>query len=179
MRIVLVLLTLLASVASHAQVVTLSLDDMRAHSAFRVPSIVMEPTIKSGEFVYVDVKGFQAADLKVGNIIAFRQRLPVNQLTVKRVIALPGSTVQFRRWKLYVDNKEAIEPYVHPDNVMNTDSFEWGPVTVKAGCVFVLSDNRDIGNDSRKNGCVVFEDILGVAKFVATESAPQAARRLP
>ena len=161
-----------------AQSATLSFEEMRAHSAFRVPSEAMSPAIRPGEIVYVDVKNFQPAALTAGSVIAFKLAPASPQLTVKRVVALPGSTVHFRDWKLYVDNREVAEPYVNPDNVTNMDSFEWGPMTVKANCVFVLSDNRDIGNDSRRNGCVALGDILGLVKYVAAESSPQSARRI-
>jgi signal peptidase I len=163
---------------AHAQAVELSLDEMRAYSAFRVPSEAMEPAVRSGEIIYVDAGNFQPTVLKVGNVVAFRQKSPSPQLTVKRVVALGGSTVQFHRWKLLVDNKELSEPYVNPDNVMATTSFEWGPVTVDPGCAFVLSDNRDLGNDSRTYGCIRLSDILGIVKFVAPATSPQLARQI-
>ena len=138
----------------------------------------MEPSIHSGEVIYVDIRNFQPRLLKAGSIIAFKQPSSPPQLQVKRVVALAGSKVQFRRWKLLVDDKEISEPYVNPDNVMSTSSFEWGPTQVEQNCVFVLSDNRDRGNDSRTYGCVPVSDILGIAKYVAPASSPQAARRL-
>ena len=58
-------LALLAvSQLARSQAVELSLDEMRAHSAFRVPSEAMEPAIRSGEIIYVDARNFQPAALR-------------------------------------------------------------------------------------------------------------------
>lgn len=179
-RLVCALLLLLASMPpANAQDVELSPLDMARYSAYRVPSDAMEPAIRSGEVVYVDSKGFQAASLQAGDVVAFRpasSTAPI--LILKRVVALGGSTVQFRQWKLVVDGKVIVEPYVDPANVFSITSFEWGPMTVGKNCLFVLSDNRDEGNDSRTYGCVPTSDVVGVVKYVAPAATPGKARPL-
>ena len=176
MRVALLVLLFSLGISAEAQEVELSLLDMLALSAYRNPSDAMEPTVHAGEIIYVNARGFQSSRDKPGDVIAYRSASPTSTLLVKRAVALSGSTVQFRRWKLLVDDKEVTEPYVNPDNVMSTSSFEWGPVTVKNDCVFVLADNRDRGHDSRTQGCVPSSEIVGIVEYVAPAATPQKAR---
>ncbi|MGH9124076.1 MAG: signal peptidase I [Acidimicrobiales bacterium] len=78
---------------------------------------------------------------------------------IKRVIGLPGDTVQGRDGHVYVDGLQLTEPYLPPTAV--TDDF--GPVTVAAGHLWVMGDNRTNSSDSRVFGPIPVSSIVGRA----------------
>jgi signal peptidase I len=87
---------------------------------------------------------------------------------VKRVVGLPGDTVELRDKKVWVNGLKLYEPYawradstVYPANLAPRDNF--GPVTVPERAWFVLGDNRDNSNDSRMTGCVAASSVIGRA----------------
>lgn len=77
---------------------------------------------------------------------------------IKRVIALPGETIQIKDNQIYIDGRLLIEPYL--DQVRQQD---FGPLTVPDGHIFVMGDNRSASNDSRYFGPVSTEQIIGRA----------------
>jgi signal peptidase I len=76
---------------------------------------------------------------------------------IKRVIALPGETVSGKGGRVYIDGEYLYEPYL-PVGVQ-TSSF--GPVTVGAGQLWVMGDNRGDSSDSRFFGAVPISKVVG------------------
>ena len=85
---------------------------------------------------------------------------------VKRIIALPGQTVDIDDGKVYVDGKVLDEPYYKGETFITDVSVEY-PVKVEEGNVFVMGDNRGNSTDSRTSvlGQVPYEAIMGKAVF--------------
>ncbi|PKM51735.1 MAG: signal peptidase I [Firmicutes bacterium HGW-Firmicutes-7] len=81
---------------------------------------------------------------------------------VKRVIGLPGDTVDIKEGKVYINDEELIEPYA---NTVTDPKGLAVPFTVQQGEVFVLGDNRAVSLDSREFGCVGLNQIEGIAVF--------------
>ena len=77
---------------------------------------------------------------------------------LKRVVGVGGDVVDIRDAILFVNNMEVKEPYV--DHVL-IDALYYGPVTVSAGAVLVMGDNRADSIDSRAYGEVPFRDVTG------------------
>ena len=102
----------------------------------------------------------------------FKSPLNPTKDFIKRVIALPGETVEVIDKVVYVDNQLAaiypgaknIDPKIMAMQLSLRDNF--GPVQVPAGQYFVLGDNRDDSRDSRFWGTVPAANILGKAVFV-------------
>lgn len=85
---------------------------------------------------------------------------------VKRIIGMPGQTVDLVNGKVYVDGKQLDEPYYEGTTTSIDPTVEY-PVTVSDNCVFVMGDNRNHSKDSRSSelGEVPFEAILGKSQI--------------
>lgn len=85
---------------------------------------------------------------------------------VKRVIGLPGQTVDIVDGKVLVDGEEIDEPYLHDETTITDPTVSY-PVTVADGCVFVMGDNRPHSKDSRSSelGQVPIKALLGKSQF--------------
>jgi len=85
---------------------------------------------------------------------------PEHEDFIKRVIGLPGETVELRDGRLYVDGVRIHEPYLKGA----VDTRDYGPVRVAEGALFVLGDNRLNSNDSRFGlGFVPVDKVVGRA----------------
>ena len=93
------------------------------------------------------------------DMVAYR-RSGTGELLIKRVVATAGETVSGKNGAIWIDEKYRLNEEEYGARCM--DDFD--PVTVPEGCVFVLSDDRQYGEDSREAdiGCVPVSDIVGV-----------------
>jgi signal peptidase I len=124
---------------------------------FRIPSASMAPTIQTGDHVIVDKLAYRDALPTRGELAVFRAP-GAGQVTLKRVIGVPGDRVVIEDGVLVVNGRRQREPYADPASI---DSEYFGPVTVKAGTVFVLGDNRADSIDSRDFGAVPTDRLIG------------------
>ena len=150
--------------------------------AFYIPSGSMEPTLMPGDRVLV-MKAFDTPTR--GDIVVFEDPKPGRQPErglldgflhwlseglgfarpadedfIKRVIGLPGETVELHNGKLFVDGELVREPYLQGP----VDERDYGPKTVPEGKLFVLGDNRLNSNDSRYGlGFVPRDKVVGEA----------------
>lgn len=106
-------------------------------------------------------------DLKRGDVIAFRYPPDPSQSFLKRVIALPGETVEIREGVVFINGGRLDEPYVDPK--LNSSRSSYQPLTVKEHHYYVMGDNRDASNDSRIWGLLPEENIY--ARVVSNTSA--------
>ena len=84
---------------------------------------------------------------------------------VKRIAGLPGETVEIREGWLYIDGVKYDEPYIDDEyrgGRLNT----FGPYTVPEGAYFVLGDHRNNSNDSRLQGAISRDMIIGHVRTV-------------
>ena len=82
---------------------------------------------------------------------------------VKRVVGLPGDTVELKDGYLYVNSERYEEPYITDDYRQHSD---FGPYTVPEGYYFVMGDHRNNSNDSRAQGPITRDMIMGHVRFV-------------
>ena len=115
-------------------------------------------------------------DIRRGDIIVFKYPEEPERDFIKRVIGLPGDTLELRNKKVYVNGQPLDEPYVHfleppcrrrPGGRRSFDVRErYGPVTVPAGQYFVMGDNRDNSQDSRYWGFLPRDYVKGKALMI-------------
>lgn len=133
--------------------------------AFYIPSASMEPTLHPQDRVLVNKLSYELHDVNRGDLIVFGHPEEVSgedtQDLIKRVIGLPGETVELRENSVLIDGQPLDEPYL-PEGTTFSD---FGPVQVPEGHVFVLGDNRAASRDSRVFDSVPIDDIVGRAFF--------------
>lgn len=127
-----------------------------------IPSESMENTVRKGDRIFGNRLAYRKEGPKRFDIIIFHFPDDEKQLFIKRVIGLPGETVNIMDGKVYIDGRpEPLEDSFIPE-VMQGD---FGPYTVPEDSYFVLGDNRNHSHDSRawKNTFVARDKILGKA----------------
>ena len=131
--------------------------------AFYIPSESMEPTLTRGDRVLVNKLSYDLHDVNRGDVIVFERppNEPPSEIEdlIKRVVGLPGDTVEGRDGVVYVNGSPLDEPYL-PAEVL-TEPF--APIEVPAGSVFVMGDNRGNSRDSRVFGPIDEDLIVGRA----------------
>jgi len=126
-------------------------------SPFYIPSGSMEPTLQIGDRIIVSKLNYHFTKPARGDIIVFRFPLDPDRDFVKRVIALGGETIAFRDSQLYINGKPVDEDYL-PEDLQFPD---FGPVKVPEGSYFMMGDNRNNSDDSRRWGPLPEEYIIG------------------
>lgn len=130
--------------------------------AFWIPSGSMIPTLEPGDRVLV-LKFWYAlpnVEPKHGQIAVFKYPVDPRRDFVKRIIGLPGDTVEIREGTVIVNGKPLFEPYVK-----NVDSFNMEQITVPEKSYFCLGDNRPNSQDGRFWGYVPRNFFRGPAVF--------------
>ena len=112
----------------------------------RVPSGSMEQTITTGDRVFGNRLAYKNKEPERLDIVIFKYPDDPSQLFVKRVIGLPGETVNIVDGKVYInDSEEPLDDSFCPE----TPEGSFGPYTVPEDCYFMLGDNRNHSMDSR------------------------------
>lgn len=129
-----------------------------------IPSGSMENTIMPGDRILGNRLAYLNSDPERFDIIIFRYPDDESQLFIKRVIGLPGETVEIRDGSIYINGSD--EP-LQDVNIKEPMKGSFGPYTVPEDCYFVMGDNRNNSKDSRywENTFVTKDEILGKAFF--------------
>ena len=141
---------------------------------FAVQPVVVEgtsmlPQLHDGErllvnkLVYYKWRSVSWGHLERGDIVVFWYPSDPDKSYVKRVIGLPGETVEVRNGKVFINGRELIEPYI--DTIHNQNLRENVVKSVDQHYYFVMGDNRDNSSDSRVWGLVPEKYIYGKAFF--------------
>jgi signal peptidase I len=128
--------------------------------AFYIPSPSMVPTLQENDRVLVNKLSYKLHDVHRGDIVVFTKPPDLDSDIhdlVKRVIALPGETVEAHDDHVYVDGKRIDEPYLGEG--ITTGTFP--PHRVPANAVWVMGDNRNASKDSREFGAIRESSIVG------------------
>jgi signal peptidase I len=156
--------------------------------AFKIPTGSMEPNLLIGDHLLVNKVLYSPSlghwedvilakkPIRRGDVVVFKFPEDPTRDFIKRVIGLPGETVEMKGHTVYVDGKPLVEPYAHYMDVSRPEDPEagrgedlrdhFGPVTVPDGKLFVLGDNRDNSRDSRFWGFLPRDQVKGRALLV-------------
>ncbi|WP_274361505.1 signal peptidase I [Paenibacillus thermotolerans] len=139
-------------------------------SPFIVEGPSMYPNFFTGERIIVNKILYDIRAPKRGEVIVFHS--PFNADYIKRVIALPGETVEVRGDTVLVNGEPIEEPYIQNEKDMNAEAGttynnkDYEKATVPEGHVFVMGDNRPNSQDSRDIGFIAYDKIVGRADVV-------------
>jgi signal peptidase I len=130
----------------------------------KVEGTSMMPALQDQERVFINkfLYRFGIGNVERGDTVVFWFPGDPTKSFIKRIIGLPGDTVEVRGGAVYVNGRLLAEPYV-PEEYRDRNSV--GPVRVPEGQFFVLGDHRSSSNDSRNWGPVPKESIYGKAVF--------------
>ena len=122
----------------------------------------MENTLHNGDNLIVDKLSYRFHDPERFDIIVFPFQFQDNTYYIKRIIGLPGETVEIRDGKVYINGSD--EP-LDDSFVPEVPTGNYGPYKVPENSYFMLGDNREYSRDSRfwKNTFVSFDEIVGKA----------------
>jgi len=184
--------------------------------AFRIPSSSMERTLLVGDFLFVN-KALYGAEIplihthlpafrepRLGDIVVFDSQTEDGVKVVKRLVGIPGDTLQMKKAILYRNGVAQKEPYVeHVDSLedpsdpmmrqwqikhllpsVSRDTYQptrdnWGPLVVTPDSFFVMGDNRDNSYDSRYWGFVPRSVVRGRPLFIYYSFDHDSWRALP
>ncbi len=131
-------------------------------SPFYVGSESMVPTLKVWDRVLINKLAYDVVGgPERGDIVLFESPAGGEEPLIKRVVGLPGDTIEVRHDRLFVNGEPQREPYVN-DRYRKRQG-PYGPRTVPKGHVFVMGDNRGNSQDSRVFGPVPEENLIGEA----------------
>ena len=128
----------------------------------KVEGTSMAPLLTDQERIFINKFVYRFEPIERGDVVVFWYPLDRSKSFIKRVIGLPGETIEIRGGRLYVNARELGEPYVP---AMYLDGSNYGPVQIPVGNYFVIGDHRDSSNDSRVFGPVGRPYIYGKAVF--------------
>jgi signal peptidase I len=156
---------------------------------FKIEGQSMEPNLHSGQYILVNKLVYFHFDMNAplrllpgnadlparvvypftmpnrGDVVVFEYPKDFSKDYIKRVIALPGETVEIRDGIVFVDGTQVEELYLQgaTTSCRPEDSCARGPVTVQPGTVFVMGDNRSNSSDSREWNELPLDRIIGKA----------------
>ncbi len=148
--------------------------------AFKIPSGSMIPTLLVGDHILVNkfifgpqipftnIRLFSFQKPKRGEVVVFLEPTERKKDFIKRVIGLPGETIQVINRQVYINGEplqdEDFAYYASSRFVRGLDNF--GPIKVPENCYFMMGDNRENSSDSRVWGPVPFELMKGTAFLI-------------
>jgi signal peptidase I len=128
----------------------------------KVEGTSMAPLLSDQERIFINKFVYRFEPIDRGDVVVFWYPLDRSKSFIKRVIGLPGDTVEIRSGHLYLNGSELQEPYV-PASYLDGSSYAERKIAPDE--YFVMGDHRDSSNDSRMFGTVPRDYIYGKAVF--------------
>ena len=125
--------------------------------ATRVEGYSMEPTLYGHQRLIIEKLSYWLTQPERGDIVVIRVD-GFDELLIKRVIGLPGETLESKNGVVFIDGKPLDEPYVN-----GAPRGDFSATKIPDGYIFVMGDNRNNSNDSRSFGPVPIDHIVGHA----------------
>lgn len=120
-------------------------------SPIRVNGASMDPTLNDKDIMLLDEISYRFSDIERFDIVVVKEE---DEYLIKRVIGLPGETVEYKNDKLYIDDKYVKEDFKHKE------TFDFS-TTLGKDEYFIMGDNRTNSTDSRVFGPISRDKIMG------------------
>lgn len=124
----------------------------------KVNGTSMTDTLQHGDTMILNKISMKFKDIERYQIVVIKTD---ESYLIKRVIGLPGETIEYKDGKLYINDKELEDPYYKDENTL-----DFTKVTIPKDYYFVMGDNRSDSIDSRIIGCISEEDIMGTTSLI-------------
>ncbi len=125
---------------------------------FRIEGVSMEPNFHHGQFLIINKLAYKLGRPARGDVVVFHYPRDPGRDFIKRVIGLPGDTVEVRQGQVFINGAPVYEPYP-----LSLGTYSAPPVTVGPDQVYVLGDNRNNSSDSHLWGNLSIDLIVGKA----------------
>jgi signal peptidase I len=129
----------------------------------KVEGTSMLPELRDQERIFVNKFVYRIDEIHRKDIVVFWYPKDPSKSYIKRIIGMPGDTVEIKDGVVFLNNKRLKEPYIDPKFIDRSRSYP--PVEVEPGHYYVLGDHRNQSNDSRNWGLVPERYIYGKAVF--------------
>jgi signal peptidase I len=126
--------------------------------SFVVVGSSMKPSLEDGQRLLVNKVVYRLREPQRGEIIVFHPPSGMHADLIKRIIALPGDTIEIKDGAVYINGSALDEPYIKA-----APSYTMTKEKIPEGEYFVLGDNRNNSNDSHRWGTLTQESIVGKA----------------
>lgn len=127
---------------------------------YRIESHSMEPNFYEGQFVLVNKLAYRLGEPRRGEVVVFHNPDNTAQDYIKRIIGLPGDSIEVIGDSILINGQELAQPYEHN---LNTEGSYFGPLVVPEDTIFVMGDNRPRSSDSRAIGPIDQDLVVGKA----------------
>jgi signal peptidase I len=121
---------------------------------FKVYGSCMEPNLATGQRLLGNKFIYRFEKPARGDVIVFRYPYDPSKIYIKRVVGLPGETIEIRHGEVLINGQRLDEPYIH-----RIPHGDYSKTLVEPGKLFVMGDFRDVSNDSRYWGELPMQNI--------------------
>jgi len=166
----------LAIVVAPEQVLVGSPTRAYVMQTFAADTTSMEPTVLIGDHVVVDKSAYAFSEPKRRDIAFYRATQRSQTISMKRIVGMPGETIEIRNREVFINGKKIDEPYVQflrPSTDGTFPGVSMAPTIIPPDAYFLLGDNRDNSADSRFIGPVQRRQFLGKAQTIYFSSDPE------
>jgi signal peptidase I len=131
---------------------------------FIVKGQSMEPNFEEGDYLIIDELSYRLRNPERGEVIVFKNPVNPSQKFIKRIIGLPGETIEIKDGKIIISKGES---FVLDESQYLNFYFTSGEMKITLGEneYFVLGDNREFSFDSRRFGPLRKKEIIGRVLF--------------
>ena len=135
------------------------------YDSFQLPSMSMAPTLQKGDYITVDTRSFKQDGIRADGLYVFTLNDEYGTKYIKRIVGLPGDTIELTEGRLVRNGQVVIEPYLAPADASRGHGRDLAQITLGGDQYFVLGDNRANSRDSRYLGPIAKDQLHGTVRL--------------
>lgn len=130
---------------------------------FNVQGSSMEPNFYNQEYLIIDEITYRLEEPKRGEIVVFRYPRDPQKYFIKRIVGMPGETIEIKKGSVYIYNEEHPEGYMLKEDYLKESTYtsKSQKLSLEENEYFLLGDNRNVSKDSRSFGPVNKSFLIG------------------